>query len=226
MAWWKRVRGLRRREELAKDLDDELRAHVEMRAADNLSAGMSEPDARYDALKRFGNVTLMKERTREMDLTGWIETAAQDLKFAARMLRKSPGFTAIAVMTLALGIGANTAMFTVVESVMVRQLPYAHASRMVSIGVGDANNIGNISYLNYKSLKDQTKLMDDVGCYIQDVGVVQGKNGSVGVSLSRMTPNIFNVLGVQPILGRTFSEQEGHDRRSASGDTCGANVEG
>jgi putative ABC transport system permease protein len=209
MAWWKRMRGLWRREELSDELDDELRAHMEMRAADNLSAGMSERDARYDALKRFGNVTLLKERTREMDLMGWIETAAQDLKFAARMLRKSPGFTAIAVMTLALGIGANTAMFTVVESVMVRQLPYAHAARMVSIGVGDAENIGNTSYLNYKSVKDQTKVMDDVACYIADVGVVQARNGSVSVSMTRATPNLFNILGVQPIIGRTFSEAEG-----------------
>jgi putative ABC transport system permease protein len=209
MAWWKRVRGLWRREELRQELDDELRAHMEMRAADNLAAGMSERDARYDELKRFGNVTLMKKRTREMDLMGWIETAAQDLKFAARMLRKSPGFTAIAVITLALGIGANTAMFTVVESVMVRQLPYAHAARMVSIGVGDPENIGNTSYLNYKSVKDQTKLMDDVACYIADVGVVQGKNGSVSVSMTRTTPNLFNILGVQPVIGRTFSEAEG-----------------
>jgi len=210
MAWWERVRGLWRREELGQELDEELRAHVEMRAADNLAAGMSEPDARYDALKRFGNVTLMKERTREMDIMGWMETAAQDLKFAARMLRKSPGFTAIAVMTLALGIGANTAMFTVVESVMVRQLPYAHAARMVSIGMGDPENIGSTSYLNYKSVKDQTKLMDDVACYIADVGVVQGKSGSVSVSTTRVTPNVFKILGVQPILGRTFSQEEGN----------------
>jgi putative ABC transport system permease protein len=210
MAWWTRIRGLWRREKLGTELDEELRAHVEMRAADNLAAGMSEDDARYDALKRFGNVTLMKERTRDMDIMGWMETAAQDLKFAARMLRKSPGFTAIAVMTLALGIGANTAMFTVVESVMVRQLPYAHAARMVSIGVGDAENIGNTSYLNYKSVKEQTKLMDEVACYIADVGVVQGKNGSVSVTTTRVTPNLFKILGVQPVLGRTFSEEEGH----------------
>src|SRR5579864_2085352 len=209
MAWWARIRGLWRREELAQELDEELRAHLEMRAADNLARGMPEEDARYDAMKRFGNVTLMKERTREMDIVGWIETAAQDLKFAARMLRKSPGFTAIAVMTLALGIGANTAMFTVVESVMVRQLPYAHASRMVSIGVGDPENIGNTSYLNYKNVKDQTKLMDEVACYIPDIGVVQGKNGSVSVTTIRVTPNLFRILGVQPIIGRTFSEQEG-----------------
>jgi putative ABC transport system permease protein len=209
MAWWKRVRGLWRREELAEELDDELRAHVEMRAADNLSAGMSEKDARYDALKRFGNVMLMKERTREMDLMGWIETAAQDLKFAARMLRKSPGFTAIAVITLALGIGANTAMLTVVESVMVRQLPYANASRMVVIGQRDADDVGNTSYLNYKNVKDQTKLMDEVACYVADAGVVQGKNGSVSVATIRATPNLFAILGVHPIIGRTFTKQEG-----------------
>lgn len=125
------------------------------------------------------------------------------------MLRKTPGFTAIAVMTLALGIGANTAMFTVVESVMVRQLPYAHAPRMVSIGLGDAENIGNASYLNFKSVKDQTKLMDDVACYISDVGVVQGKSGSVSVTTIRVTPNLFNILGMRPIIGRTFSEAEG-----------------
>jgi putative ABC transport system permease protein len=209
MAWWTRVRGLWKREELGRDLDEELRSHVEMRAVDNLSAGMVEADARRDALKRFGNVTLMKEKTREVDIMGWIETAAQDLKFAARMLRKSPGFTAIAVLTLALGIGANTAMFTVVESVMVRPLPYAHATRMAAIGMGDAENVGNVSYLNYRDVRDQTKLMDAVACYMQDVGVVQGKDGSVSVSASRVTPNVFDILGVQPLLGRTFREEEG-----------------
>lgn len=75
MAWLSKVRGLWRREELGAELDEELRAHIEMRAADNLTAGMSDNDARYDALKRFGNVTLMKERTREMDMMRWIETA-------------------------------------------------------------------------------------------------------------------------------------------------------
>jgi predicted permease len=209
VAWWERVRGLWRRDELGAELDDELRAHLEMRAADNLAAGMSERDARYDALKRFGNVTLMKERTREMDMMRWIETAAQDLKFAARMLRKSPGFTAIAVITLALGIGANTAMFTVVESVMVRQLPYAHASRLLVIGAGDPENIGNSSYLNYRDVRDQTKLMDEVACVIQDVGVVQGRVGSVSVSTTRMTPNTFDMLGAHALLGRTFTPEEG-----------------
>ncbi len=144
-----------------------------------------------------------------MNIVGWIETAAQDLRFAARMLKKNPGFTAIAVMTLALGIGANTAMFTVVESVMVRPLPYAHAARMVLIGLGDQDTIGNASYLDYRDIRDQTKLLDEVGCFLVDVGVVQGRDGSVSVDTSRITPNVFQILGVQPILGRTFTEEEG-----------------
>jgi hypothetical protein len=210
MAWFARVRALWRREELAQELDEELGSHVQMRAAESVADGMSESEARQDARKRFGNVTLMKERTRDMDIVGWMETAWQDLRFAARMLRKSPGFTAIAVVTLALGIGANTAMFTVVESVMVRSLPYSHAARMVSIGMGDPENIGNISYVNYKDVRDQTKLMDEVACFLVDVGVVQGKDGSVSVTTPRVTPNVFKMLGVQPILGRTFTEEEGH----------------
>ncbi|HEV3219023.1 MAG TPA: ABC transporter permease [Candidatus Acidoferrales bacterium] len=209
MALIARLRKLWKREKLGRELDDELRAHVEMRAADNAAAGMQESDARYDALKRFGNVTLMKERTREMDLVGWIETVGQDMRFAARMLWKNPGFTAIAVVTLALGIGANTAMYTVVESVMVRALPYAHSTRMVSIVRGDANNSGNTSYLNYRDVRDQTKVMDEVGCFLVDAGVVQGKDGSVSIAMSRVTPNVFKILGVQPTLGRTFTEEEG-----------------
>ncbi|MFZ0820904.1 MAG: ABC transporter permease [Candidatus Acidiferrales bacterium] len=209
MAWIARLRRLWNREKLGRELDDELRAHLEMRAAENVSAGMPETDAHFDALKRFGNVTLMKERTREMDLIGWIETAAQDLRFAARMLRKNPGFAAIAVLTLALGIGANTAMFTVVESVMVRPLPYAHAERMVAIGKGDPTSPANISYLTFRDVRDQTKLMDEVACYMADVGVVQGRDESVSVTASRVTPNVFEILGAQPILGRTFSEAEG-----------------
>jgi predicted permease len=132
-----------------------------------------------------------------------------DLLYALRGLRRSPGFSAVVIASLALGIGANTAMFTVVESVMVRALPYAHTARMVSIGMGDPENIGNASYLNYRDVRDQTKVMDEVACFLADVGVVQGKDGSVSVSTTRLTPNVFKILGVQPLLGRTFTEEEG-----------------
>ena len=132
-----------------------------------------------------------------------------DLRFAVRQLRKSPGFALLAILTLALGIGANTAMFTVVESVMVRQLPYAHASRIIAIGLGDAEQVGNSSYLDYRDVRDQTRLMDEVACVMEDVGVVQGKSGSVSVSATRITPNVLTMLGVPAKLGRTFTKEEG-----------------
>jgi putative ABC transport system permease protein len=138
-----------------------------------------------------------------------MQTLLQDLRFALRQLRKSPGFTALAVLTLAFGIGANTAMFTVVESVLIRPLPYAHPDRLVSIGTPNDRGLSNTSWLNYRDIRDQTTNMDSVGCYAEDVGVVSGKDGSVSVVTPGVTPSVFKMLGARPLLGRTFTEEEG-----------------
>ena len=133
----------------------------------------------------------------------------QDLKYAFRQLRSSWAFATLAVITLALGIGANTAMFTVVESVLLRPLPYAHADRLVFIGPSATPGFGNTSYLNYRDIRDQTQRMSAVGGYSEDVSVVEGKDGSISVVAPRMTPNLFSMLGAQPVLGRTFTQAEG-----------------
>ncbi|HSM84858.1 MAG TPA: ABC transporter permease [Candidatus Limnocylindrales bacterium] len=132
----------------------------------------------------------------------------QDLRYAARQLLKSPGFAALAVLTLALGIGANTAMFTVVESVLLRPLPYPHSERMISIGP-PGDGFTSTSWLNYTDIRDQSQTLSTVAGYSEDVGVVQGRDGSLSVVTPGVTPNVFSMLGAKPLLGRSFSAEEG-----------------
>jgi predicted permease len=133
----------------------------------------------------------------------------QDIRYAGRQLLKAPGFAGLAVLTLALGIGANAAMFTAVESVLLRSLPYANSSRLISIRTNSAQGFTSTSWLNYRDVRDQARLLQSVAGYSEDVGVVQGKDGSLSVLTPGVTPNVFPTLGVKPLLGRTFTEEEG-----------------
>jgi len=133
-----------------------------------------------------------------------------DLRYAIRQLRNSPGMALLAISTLALGVGANTAIFTVIDSVLLRPLPYSHSDRLVFIGPsGDKPSFGSTSWLNYRDLTSQSKLMESMAGYAEDVSVLESRDTSVSVVAPRVTPNLFPMLGSRAMLGRTFSDAEG-----------------
>lgn len=132
-----------------------------------------------------------------------------DLRYALRQLRKSPGMALLAIVTLALGVGANAAIFTVIENVLLRPLPYAHSDRLVYVGRGTDPGYSATSWLNYSDVRAQSTLLEGVAGYTEDVSVVETQDASQAVAAPRVTTNLFSMLGAQPILGRTFTEAEG-----------------
>ena len=131
-----------------------------------------------------------------------------DFTGALRQLRQSPGPALLAILTLALGIGANTAIFTVIEAVLLRPLSYTHADRLVYIGPADRPGFGATSWLNYRDIRDQAKQFNAVAAYSEDVAVIENRDGSRSVFAPRTTANLFSMLGAQPLLGRAFTGLE------------------
>ena len=153
-----RLRALFRRESVLRGIEEELRIHVEMETETNIKRGMPPEEARAAAMKSFGNLGRKTELGYDIRGGGWLETLWQDLRYGARMLWKRPIFTLVAVLMLALGIGANTAIFTLVNAVFLQPLPVAEPARLMSVFGTDEKNltvIGPISWPNFKDYRDQ-----------------------------------------------------------------------
>src|SRR5260370_3074933 len=137
---WLRIKSLLNRKQLGRDLEDELAHHLDMRAQHNRAAGMQADEARYAARRTLGNLTLVRETSREIWTFASLEALWQDVRFGARLLARSSGFTVAAVLTLALGIGANTAVFSYIDAFVIKPLPYPHADRLAMFLSHDKKN--------------------------------------------------------------------------------------
>ena len=204
-----RLRGLFRKNQLDEDLDAEFRAHLEMLTEENIRRGMSLEEARYAARREFGGVEQTRELYRERRGLLWIDNSLQDVRFAFRMLTKRPGFTLVAVLTLALGIGANTAIFTVVHSVLLQQLPFPNASRLAIVwSVYGNEGRAPASGPELTAIREQSHLFEDLGGIWAQSGALTGEGEPEQVKVGMMTANFFGILGTKPQLGRFFAPSE------------------
>src|ERR1043166_7395462 len=162
----RRFRALFQKEKLDARMDDEMCSHIEMQTQENIEAGMKPEEAHYAALRQFGWVESIKETCREQRGVHWIEDFGQDIRYGARMLYKHTGFTAIAVLTLALGVGANTAIFSLVDGVLLRPLAYPDSGQLVWLCErGTDWSGGSISYPNFTDWRDQQSVFETFGVY-------------------------------------------------------------
>ncbi|HSK81212.1 MAG TPA: permease prefix domain 1-containing protein, partial [Thermoanaerobaculia bacterium] len=189
-----RLRALFGREAVIHDIDEELRLHLEMEAEANVGRGMPPEEARRAALRTFGNFASIKERAYEVRGGGMIETLVQDLRYAGRMLTKQAGFTVIAALTLALGVGANTAIFSVVEAVLLRDLPYRHAERVVVVWENNRprNRPHNVlNPANFLDWRDQAKSFDAMAAFVDQRYNLTGLGEPEEIPSQVATPNLF-----------------------------------
>lgn len=194
-----------------REIDAELRAHIDMRIADNIAAGVSAEDARRDALLRFGNPAIVKERVTSADVALGLENLWFDLRYAFRQLRKSPGYAAAVILTLALGIGPNTAVFSVMNSVLLRPLAYPHPERLFQLEKGTPqDSTYSASVPLFLEWRRENTVFEKIAAYsVLPVGFnLADKNRPERVPGLRVSAEFFRVLGVAPQLGRDFAAGE------------------
>ncbi|HEX5885342.1 MAG TPA: ABC transporter permease, partial [Pyrinomonadaceae bacterium] len=198
----RRLRALFRRNQLERELDDELRFHLERDAAQNLRSGMNSEDAYYSALKSFGPLERSKEECRDARGVRLIEEFLQDVRHGTRLLAKNPGVTLIAVVTLALGIGANTAIFSVVNAFLLRPLPYGEPDRLVMVDSQHRGQSIGVSFADYEDWRRQNQVFDDLAFFnLRWNANLEFGNETETLNLTFGTPNLFSTLQVTPMLG-------------------------
>src|SRR5580700_6192003 len=218
MVWarrfWLRLQSLFRRDRITQRLDDEIQFHLDQQIAENIASGMSREDARYAATRNFGNPTFLKEATR--DTWGWtrLEEITRDVKYACRALSRVPGFTAVAVLTLALGMGAVTAVFTVVNGVLLRSMPFPESDRLFLISLtprgGPFEWQPGVSDGDYLAFRDQDLAFEKIASFSRGTtATLTGAGDAVQIPVAYVTTDFFSLLRTSAGIGRGFLTGEG-----------------
>ncbi len=203
---------MRKRKRMLRELDQDIRDHLEVETQDNMERGMSPEDARYAALRKFGNVTRIKEETREVWIAVWLEQLVQDIRFGLRTLLRSPGLTIAAVLAIALGIGVNVGIFSVLNGLALRLLPLPRAEQIVSVNqilhgrfTRNVHNGGNqFSYAEYLDYREHNHVFSGLVAYEPDVEATLSGRPVRQVSGTVTSCNYFDVLSERPAQGRGF----------------------
>lgn len=209
-----RCRALFRKRELDAEMDDELRFHLEMQAAENAEAGMPAEEARSAAFRQFGGVESIKETCRDQRGVTWLEEFLQDLRYGARTLLKNRAFTAVSVLTLGLGIGATTSVFSVVNGVLLKPLDYPAPERIVHVWESDGTSRANTSPANFLDWRRESTVFEAIAFSAEHHGnltrsfVLTGQGGAERLRGRFVSTNFFRVFGVEPMLGRSFLPEE------------------
>jgi predicted permease len=218
MAWYHRLLNLFHRAELSQAIDDELQFHIDERIDELMGQGIGAEEARRLATRQFGNVTFYKERTRELDLSRNIEILFQDVRYAVRSLRHTPAFTVAAIATLALGIGATTAIYSVVRTIWLRPLPFTAPDRVVRIWESNRPlglNTFAASIPNFLSWRERSSSFESLVALEGRSANLTGQGDPERVASLAVTARFFDTLGIRPIRGRPFAPDEdapGHGR--------------
>jgi putative ABC transport system permease protein len=205
--WWSKVRyALQRRRGLDDDLGDEIGAHIEFLYEENLARGMTPAEARTDARRRFGNSTVTRERAAETWRFSAVETVLQDLRYGLRSIRKTPGFALLILLTLALGIGATTAIFSVVYSALLRPLPYPAVERLAWLGESTPKASGvSVTWINFEHWRNENHAFEEMAAFNWTDRTLTGRGDATLTHGLLVTSAFFHLTGWRPISGRLFS---------------------
>ncbi|MBV8896129.1 MAG: ABC transporter permease [Acidobacteriaceae bacterium] len=208
----RRIHSLLHRGSADAELQREIEIHIQQLTQEAIAAGVTEPEARAIALREFGPIEQTKEKCRDTREVSWIQDLTQDIRYGLRMLRQSAGFTAVAVVTLALGIGANTAIFSIVDAVLLRSLPYHDSDQLVLVFAAPLQRpeaMLGISYRDFKECRAQNRVFSQMaGNVFHDLTLTGAGEPSI-VNTGVVTPEIFPLLNATPLAGRTLLPEDG-----------------